>query len=185
MPARPIELDIGCGSGHFLKAAAQFHPERIFIGIDINEHQCQRSMGLLRHKNITNAYIVHTEALQYIRGEVPRNSISAAHIYFPTPYVNEIMESNILGANVTGRLVTLPFLTELHNALRPGADLRIVTDHLGYFEDILALIRVTQFTPTVWVPPVPTTSRPYLVASTWERQQRIAGKRIYFTQLVA
>ena len=33
-PARPLEIDLGCGKGRFLLARAQHHPEVQFFGID-------------------------------------------------------------------------------------------------------------------------------------------------------
>ncbi|MDB6072442.1 MAG: tRNA ((7)-)-methyltransferase, partial [Verrucomicrobiaceae bacterium] len=33
-PARPLEIDMGCGDGSFLIAMAQQHPDRDFLGVE-------------------------------------------------------------------------------------------------------------------------------------------------------
>src|SRR5438874_145180 len=110
---RRIELDIGCGTGSFLRRVARENPSTEFVGIDIDEHACAKVQEHCQRTGIKNVLVCHSEALKFLREVVPESRVSAFHIYFPSPWVGEIREHNVLGADVIGRLVTAEFLREV------------------------------------------------------------------------
>lgn len=180
-----IELDIGCGRGAFITRIARENPETSFIGIDINERNAQLAQQKAARERRTNVVIVHDEAEKFIQRSVRDELLSAIHIYFPTPYITEIRDHNILGHGVRHRLVSLNFLRLIHFKCRAGAVLRIVTDHRGYFHDITAALSRSPFVETRWYNPITSSTFNNLVGTGWEKKQRALGKDIYFLQAAA
>lgn len=129
--------------------------------------------------------IVHDEAEKFITKNVQDEFLSATHIYFPSPYISEIRNHNILGHGVQHRLVDLDFLRLVHRKSRIGARLRIVTDHRDYFHDITAALSQSPFIETRWQNPISSSTFDNLVGTGWEKKQRALGKDIYFLQATA
>ncbi|TCS60077.1 tRNA G46 methylase TrmB [Primorskyibacter sedentarius] len=180
-----IELDIGCGRGTFIARIAREKPNTVFVGIDINEDNANASQERIARDCLSNAIIAHDEAENFITRNVQDDSLAAAHIYFPTPYVTGIKRTNILGSHLSGWLLTERFLLQLHTKCRAGAILRIVTDHRSYFKNIASSVASSSFVETPWVNPIRSSTFDNLVGTGLEKRQRSRGKYIYFLQAVA
>lgn len=164
---------------------AREHRHASFIGIDINERNAGIAQDRVAREGLTNAIVVHDEAFKFISKSVPFESISAAHIYFPTPYMRDIREKNILGSAIRRRLVDQSFLNMLHSKCRPGAVFRLVTDHRDYFHDVSVAISKTDFVEVHWTTPISSSTFQNLVGTGLEKKQRALGKDIYFLQAIA
>lgn len=181
---RRIELDIGCGRGSFLRSVALENPETEFIGIDIDEHACVAAQQRCRQAGLTNVLVCHSEALKFLRQDVPESRISAFHIYFPSPWVGEIQEHNALGADVAGRLVTTEFLKEVIRTATDGAIIRVVTDHHVYFRSVVRSLQRQGFVSMPWISPIKARQPDMLLATDWEAKvhARFPGREILYYQ---
>ena len=177
-----IEIDIGCGLGSFTLAAALEFPHVSFIGIDLNEKSFEQCEENKRNLGIKNAHFFHAEALSYFERYVPDKSISAFHIYFPTPYVGPIRRTNVLGANLDGWLFGPRLLAELLRTSMHGAQLRFVTDHSPYFEYASRIVAVAGLTAQSWIDPIHRKPVDQLIGTGCERRQRNLNKQIKYLQ---
>ncbi len=167
----PVELEIGSGKGTFLLRSAQTWRDRNFIGIEWAKAYAEFAADRLRRHNCLNARMVHAEALWWLRCHVPDNSLDVLHVYFPDPWPKSRHHKR--------RLIQPFFLQHAHRMLRPGGQIKIVTDHAGYFqhiEDVFqaqTLLTLTPFvSPLVGAEPMEDVGaeQPLLVGSNFERK---------------
>lgn len=121
-----VELEIGSGKGTFILAAAQACPGHNFIGMEWAKAYCDYAADRLRRHGLCNARMVHAEAGWWIRSHVPDNAVEALHVYFPDPWPKSRHHKR--------RLIQPEFLGEVHRILSPGGQVRVVTDHVEYFQ---------------------------------------------------
>ena len=127
--SRPFELEIGCGKGRFLLAAAGQWPERGFLAV---EHAkalvfkvAKRALRLERE----NVRLLAGDAKQLVRALAP-SSLSRVHVYCPDPWPKR--------RHAKHRLFAPPFAEELARVLAPGGELLFTTDHDPYFREVVA-----------------------------------------------
>jgi tRNA (guanine-N7-)-methyltransferase len=58
----PVELEIGFGSGDYLVARAQQHPERDFVGIELEWEGVQRALRRIAGAGLTNVRVLLGDA---------------------------------------------------------------------------------------------------------------------------
>lgn len=122
---RPLEIDLGSGSGKFLVEAGQRFPERNFLGIErllgrvrkTRRKACQLSLGNVRVLRVEIDY-----AVKYL---LPPASVSRFHLSFPDPWPKRRHHSR--------RLVDEEFFAAIAIALESPGELWIKTDHADYF----------------------------------------------------
>ncbi len=129
-----VELEIGFGYSCILYRLADIYPNRNFIGIEM-EYSCFKYYDrLIRYKNVK---LIHGDAREKIK-EIPTNSISRIHIYFPSP-----------GPQYK-RYITNDFIINLYSILKKGGILKIVTDRLDYFNEIQLFVNNYRWTHLQW-----------------------------------
>jgi tRNA (guanine-N7-)-methyltransferase len=134
---RPVEIDLGSGSGKFLVEAGQRYPERNFLGIERLLGRVRKTRRKACHLKLGNVRVLRVEIDYAVRYLLLPNSISRFHLSFPDPWPKR--------RHHTRRLVDEGFLTALSAALEPAGELWIKTDHVEYFrwiEKIVALAQV-------------------------------------------
>lgn len=168
-----MELDIGCGQGgQFALAAALENPDAHFIGIDINEHSFASAEAARHHRNIDNVQFVHGEAHAWLCEYVPDGAIDAFHLYFPTPYVGALRQTNVLGASLTRWLFSRSFVRELCRTAAPGAILRVATDSQPYFEHVRRVADAAGLAEIEWIDPIQNKPIDQFVGTGCEREMR-------------
>jgi tRNA (guanine-N7-)-methyltransferase len=129
---RPLEIDLGSGSGKFLIEAGQRFPERNFLGIErllgrvrkTRRKACQLSLGNVRVLRVEIDY-----AVKYL---LPPGSVSRFHLSFPDPWPKRRHHSR--------RLVDEEFFGAIAVALGSAGELWIKTDHADYFRWIEKIV---------------------------------------------
>jgi len=131
--SNPVELEIGMGKGTFLTDQAKARPETNFFGIEwANWYFCYAS-DRLRRNGCLNARTVRADAVFFLKEFVPDESLSVLHIYFPDPWPKARHNKR--------RTIQPSFVPTIMRVLIPGGQLRVVTDHKGYYEQIEATIK--------------------------------------------
>lgn len=120
----PIEVEIGCGKGLFLLARAKENPKTNFLGFDRAIKWLRRRQQRAANENIVNLKFSRMEAQGFIPN-IPGNSVSIFHIYFPDPWPKRRHHSR--------RLVDENFLTLLLEKIVPGGSIYLATDDKDYF----------------------------------------------------
>ena len=127
--ALPLEIEIGSGKGTFLVQQAALTPQVNYIGIEYARAFWRYAADRCRRHGLDNVRLVHTEADLFLRNYVPDACLRCVHIYFPDPWPKKRHHKR--------RLIQTPFLHTLARVLEPAGDVRIATDHTGYFEWML------------------------------------------------
>jgi tRNA (guanine-N7-)-methyltransferase len=123
----PVELEIGMGKGTFLTDQAIARPDTNFFGIEWANWFHRYAADRMRRKGLTNVHTVRADATFFLREFVPDNSLSVLHIYFPDPWPKERHKKR--------RSIQPAFMPTVLRVLRPGGEIRAVTDHKGYWEE--------------------------------------------------
>ena len=127
-PAKPLEIDLGCGKGRFLLARAEHHPEVQFFGIDRMLRRIRKIDNRARRLKLDNIRLLRLEGYYAVSYLIPPTAIDTYYIFFPDPWPKHRHHAN--------RLFNEKFIEALHRTLKPGGHVHVATDHLPYFEII-------------------------------------------------
>lgn len=126
---RPVELEIGCGKGVFLLAAAERWPGHDFLAV---EHARGLAMKVARgaeRLERSNVRLVVGDAKELVRA-LADASLQRVHVYCPDPWPKRRHHKH--------RLFAPPFASELVRVLRLGGELLFTSDHDPYFREVVA-----------------------------------------------
>ena len=130
--ANSIELDVGCGRGMFLFNASTTHPERNFLGVELDFTEGRRGAKRLVKRQQPNARVIGGDANYLLDHLVRPASLAVIHVYFPDPWWKRKHRGR--------RLFTDLFADRISRALQPGGLLHMWTDVADYFEIVEALL---------------------------------------------
>ena len=116
----PLHVEIGCGNGFFLSSFAAAHPEYNVIGLEIRYKRTVLSTRKLLTAGVQNARVVRYDAT-CLEDLFEPASLSGLYVNHPDPWPKDRHEKH--------RLIALPFLRDAALYLRPGAPLRVKSDH--------------------------------------------------------
>jgi tRNA (guanine-N7-)-methyltransferase len=161
----PVEVDLGCGDGSYLVAAAGANPARNFLGIERMAGRVRSACRKIELGDVNNARILRCEISYAVGQMLPAKSVNVFHLMFPDPWPKR--------RHAPRRVVTESFLTLLHRALAPQGTVRIATDETDYFREIERLsFRSPEFV-AIREPEAP------IAASTFEKRFRQDGLQIH------
>ncbi|MGE0145237.1 MAG: tRNA (guanosine(46)-N(7))-methyltransferase TrmB [Planctomycetota bacterium] len=121
---RRVEIEVGCGKGAFLLAAATVQPGTFFLGIEAAGSYAQLAAAKLAEGGTRNAAVLIDNAVQYLQDRVDPHSVDRLHVYFPDPWPKRRHRGRRFFVEDCPRLV--------HRVLRPGGLLCVATDNAGY-----------------------------------------------------
>ena len=124
-PARPVEIDVGCGKGRFLLARARKFPQTQFVGIERERARVARIDVVARRDGLTNVRLLMADAMDALNELLPAGRVSAAYFFFPDPWPKRRHRCR--------RLFSPPFIDALCRVFVPGARLNVSTDQPDYF----------------------------------------------------
>jgi tRNA (guanine-N7-)-methyltransferase len=125
---RPIEIDLGSGSGRFLIEAARQYPERNFFGVERLLGRVRKTLRAASRLGLTNVRVLRLEIDYTVRFLLSPGSVSRLHLSFPDPWPKR--------RHSRRRLVDEGFLAASASGLAVGGELWIKTDHADYFQRI-------------------------------------------------
>jgi tRNA (guanine-N7-)-methyltransferase len=117
---RPVEVEIGPGTGTFLLAAAARWPRTNFYGIEHSRSRAARLCTAIETRALSNARVLHADAACIVSTMLPAESVAAFHIYFPDPWWKRRHHRR--------RLITPALAAALSHTLAPGGRLYLATD---------------------------------------------------------
>lgn len=124
----PIELEIGCGSGEYLCSLALRNPETNFVGVDLRRKSLHAAIVRASAMALRNILFVSADA-RLLHPLLVADSLHAVYLHFPDPITRPRFHNR--------RLFTERFLDSMHQALTGIGRLSVMTDHRGYFEEML------------------------------------------------
>lgn len=120
-PSRRFELEIGSGKGTFLAQQAAVSPEIDYLGIEWAGEFCTYAADRIRRAQLRNVRMMRTDATEFIRWRMPDEIVDVLHLYFSDPWPKTRHHKK--------RVVQDRTLAEFWRVLKPGGELRVVTDH--------------------------------------------------------
>lgn len=128
----PLEIEVGCGKGMFLRNAAAACPDRCYLGIEVVRRYARYVAGKLARDDCPNAKVVAGDALALFRDKLAAEAVEDVHVYFPDPWWK--------ARHRRRRIVNPDFLSAVERVLMPGGRFHFWTDVKEYFETSLRLI---------------------------------------------
>ena len=120
---RPLWLEIGFGAGEHLAAQAKAHPQAGLIGCEPFLNGVVGALNHIRDAGLGNVRLHMGDALDVL-DRLPRASLDRAFLLHPDPWPKL--------RHAKRRFVNPGPLDALASRLKPGAELRIGTDHPVY-----------------------------------------------------
>lgn len=122
----PLELDLGCGDGDFLVERARWHPERNFLGTERMLGRVDKVCRKAARLGLQNVRVLRLESAYVVKHLLPPQCVAMAHVLFPDPWPKRQHHPR--------RLIQEEFLQSVRRVLQAGAELRLKTDDLPYFQ---------------------------------------------------
>lgn len=123
-----IECDFGTAKGKFLSESAVLNPLVYFAGIEGLSDRVSRSNRKINRLGLKNAAVWRGWGKESLEALIPPGFLDVLHVSFPDPWPKR--------RHWLRRLVNGPFLEVAATRLKPQGTLRLMTDHLGYFESM-------------------------------------------------
>jgi tRNA (guanine-N7-)-methyltransferase len=122
----PIVFEIGFGLGDATVSMAQAEPNRGIIAADVHTPGVGRLLNRIEAEQLTNIRVLHGDAIEYLRTNVPDGSINEFRAFFPDPWPK---------ARHNKRRLFRPELVQLLvDKLEVGGYLHAATDWAPYAE---------------------------------------------------
>lgn len=128
---RPLELEVGCGTGEFLCALAARHPDVNFVGTDVNLKSLYAAVNTAGAMALHNIRFIKAP-MQYLYPLLAPDSLWVVYVHFPDPCLKPKYRKR--------RLLNRTFLDRMHYALVPGGKISIVTDNNDLFAEVLDMV---------------------------------------------
>ena len=120
-PAKPLDVEIGCGVGFHPVHYARAHPERQLIAIERTSEKFEKFLGRIRgHAPLPNLIPVHGDAVAWITHGIRPASVDRYFLLYPNPYPKE-SQRNL-------RFHEMPFFAQLRATMKPGGTITIATN---------------------------------------------------------
>lgn len=129
---RPIEIDVGCGRGLFLVTAGEAHPDRNYLGIEVDFREARRTAKRLVRRELDNARVLGADVRRTFDHFITPGSVSAVHVYFPDPWWKRKHKKRCV--------FTDRFVDQLDSVLQPSGLVHSWTDVEEYFQVIHGLM---------------------------------------------
>ena len=130
-PGQRLHVELGSGSGNFLRQLAGQHPQDHFVGFEIRFKRLVRSAQKLERDGQDHVWFVKEEGERFA-DYFPPESIDQFYVNFPDPWPKRRQWRK--------RLVSQPLLQALHSRLTPSGRFHLKTDHSGYFLHVLQVV---------------------------------------------
>ncbi|MBI2826567.1 MAG: tRNA (guanosine(46)-N7)-methyltransferase TrmB [Planctomycetia bacterium] len=169
--AGPLEMELGTGKGLFLAQAAQAHPDRNYLGIEVSRKYAHYAAARLARLELVNARVVHGEGMRIFHEVLPSDGLAAVHVYFPDPWWKARHKKR--------RVMNEAFLRDVERTLAAGGSLHFWTDVEEYFDATVQLVAAA----TKLAGPVAVAEKPpehdLDYRTHFERRTRLHGDRVY------
>lgn len=172
---QPLHVEIGSGKGTFLLQWAQDNPQFNCLGIEWAAKYYRYCIDRVVRWRLENVRMLRTDARELVGHRLLAGTVDVFHIYYPDPWPKKRHHKR--------RLLNRDSFVRLHHCLRTGGELRITTDHAGYFEWMREYLEICNpdgilFQEVPFIP-VASADQGYWVGSNFEKKYRLEGRSTY------
>ncbi|MDC3378819.1 tRNA (guanosine(46)-N7)-methyltransferase TrmB [Planctomycetota bacterium] len=129
---RPLDVDIGSAHGEFLLEHAARSPERNVVGLEIRRPMVTMVAGRIGERGLANAHVLFCNANRDFMELFGRANVDVAFVHFPDPWFKKRHHKR--------RLLTEAFVDTLSLCLKPGGEIRFMTDFADYAQEAAKLV---------------------------------------------
>lgn len=122
---QPLYVEIGTGKGQFIVEMAKAHPDRNFIGIEIQFSVIAAALKKVVASELTNIQLVHTDG-EAVNTFFAAGEIAGLYLNFSDPWPKS--------RHAKRRLTSPVFLAHYADVLQPEGSIQFKTDNRGLFE---------------------------------------------------
>ncbi len=127
----PLWLEVGCGDGENVLAAARTHPARDYLACEVHGPGIGHLLNGIAAAGLSNLRVAHCDVFDLLK-VLPDEALAAASVFFPDPWPKKRHHKR--------RLLQAPFLTELARVLARDGRLFVATDWADYADEVAALV---------------------------------------------
>jgi len=131
-PPLSLVVEIGFGRGEFLRALAAAAPGVAHVGVDRSHRRVLKLARRIAQTEERNIRLVEATAEGLVGAALPEAAVATCWINFPDPWPKKRHQRR--------RLIQPGFVAMLAARLAPGALLHVATDHVGYAEQMDAVL---------------------------------------------
>ncbi|MGJ9403011.1 tRNA (guanosine(46)-N7)-methyltransferase TrmB [Arthrobacter sp. KK5.5] len=124
----PLTVEIGSGLGEAVADAAERHPERDFLAVEVYRPGLAQLMVRIEQKGLTNVRAVQANAPEVLDVMLRPGSVDELWVFFPDPWHKVRHHKR--------RLVKASFADKAARVLAPGGTWRLATDWSNYAEQM-------------------------------------------------
>ena len=128
---KTIDLEIGCGHGHWINAYSSQHRESVCIGIDLITKRISKAVRKKENLVNDNLFLLKADALEFLKYKPRSILFSNIFIFFPDPWPKKKHHKR--------RLIQSSFLEDLCLHTHKNCNIYFRTDHSDYFKWTLDL----------------------------------------------
>lgn len=121
-----INLEIGCGHGHWLISFAEDRDDVMFVGIDLISKRIEKAVLKADKRNLSNVFFYKAEVMEFLMFMPECIKFSNCFLMYPDPWPKKRHHKR--------RIVQLEFLDLLANRCEVGCKLFFKTDHPAYYD---------------------------------------------------
>ena len=129
-----VNLEIGCGHGHWLTSLASSNKNELFVGIDLLSKRIRKADRKKELAYLDNVFFLKAEASEFLEALPKKIHIKNTFVMYPDPWPKKRHHKN--------RLIQQSFLSLLHDKSQKESKLFFKTDHVAYFEWTKKILRI-------------------------------------------
>lgn len=129
---QPVELEVGFGKGAFLVEVASAHPERNYLGIEIDRGLQLYVANRLAKRQLHTIKVASGDAGRLLAQHLSDSSLAAIHVYFPDPWWKKRHRKR--------RVFNETFAEQAARVIQPGGFLYLATDVAEYFQVMMGIM---------------------------------------------
>ncbi len=128
----PRVLEIGFGNGASLAQMAAAAPAQDFLGIEVHRPGVGHLLLEIERHGLTNVRVICADAIDTLERHLPPACLDRVQLFFPDPWPKTRHRKR--------RILQAPFVTLVHDRLKPGGIFHMATDWAPYAEQMLAVM---------------------------------------------
>ncbi|HCJ41680.1 tRNA (guanosine(46)-N7)-methyltransferase TrmB [uncultured Ruminococcus sp.] len=121
----PVELEIGCGKGQFVRELAKRQPNTNFLAVEVSSNVIVEAAENTIADGLTNVRFLRGNA-RYLDCFIPAKTVGRIYLNFSCPYPKNTYANH--------RLTNHEFLAIYERLLAEGGEIHQKTDNMHFFE---------------------------------------------------